>query len=40
MFKPLEKDQRKSLARYEFLMKIRGYEVTDFHAIRRSIELT
>jgi len=34
---PLEKYQRKSLARYKFLIKIRGYEVTDFHAIRHSI---
>ena len=37
MIMPLEKDQRKSLARYQFLMKTRGYEITDFHAILHSI---
>ena len=36
MIMPLEKDQRKSLARYQVLMKTRGY-VTDFHAIRHSV---
>ena len=36
MVMPLEKDQRKSLARYQILMKKKGYE-TDFHAIRHSV---
>ena len=36
MVMPLEKDQRKSLARYQKLMKKRGYK-TDFHAIRHSV---
>lgn len=36
MVMPLEKDQRKSLARYQFLMKKKGYQ-TDFHSIRHSV---
>ena len=37
MIMVLEKDQRKSLAIFEVLMKKRGYE-NEFHAIRYSIK--